>query len=145
MKKKFFLILLIGFPLIATLIEAGDTSVKIIVHPSNPVSTLKKAQVSNYFLKKTPSWESGRKVLPVDQIESSPVRISFTEEIHGKEVHSVISDRQKQIFSGREVPPVEKNSDREVIAYIRENADAIGYVSGEVAVGDGVKVVKVLD
>lgn len=145
MKKVLFLILLFGFPFIATLIEAGDTSVKIIVHPSNPVSTLKKSQVSNFFLKKATSWETGHKVLPVDQAESSPVRKSFSEEIHGKAVHSVISYWRKQIFSGREVPPVEKNSDREVIAYVRENEDAIGYVSEGVPVGDAVKVVKVLD
>jgi len=128
----------------ATLIEAGDTSVKIIVHPSNPVSTLKKTQVSSYFLKKTSSWETGRKVLPVDQGESSPTRKSFTEEIHGREVHSVVSYWQKQIFSGREVPPVEKNSDREVVAFVRENPDAIGYVSEGTAL-DGEKVVRVLD
>ncbi len=145
MKKVFFLILLFWVPLIATFIEAGSTSVKIIVHPSNPVSTLKKEQVSNFFLKKTTSWESGRKVLPVDQGESSPARINFTEEIHGKEIHSVISYWQKQIFSGRDVPPVEKNSDREVISYVLENPDAIGYVSEGTSVGDGVKVVKVLD
>lgn len=144
MKKLFFLILLFGFPFMATLIEAGDTSVKIIVHPSNPVSTLKKTQVSNYFLKKASSWETGRKVLPVDQGESSPTRKSFTEEIHGKEVHSVVSYWQKQIFSGREVPPVEKNSDRDVIAFVRENPDAIGYVSDGTTL-DGVKVVRVLD
>lgn len=144
MKKLFFLILLFGFPLMATLIEAGDTSIKIIVHPSNPVATLKKTQISNYFLKKTSSWETGRKVLPVDQSESSPSRIRFTEEIHGKEVHSVMSYWQKQIFSGRDVPPVEKNSDREVISFVRENTDAIGYVSEGTAL-DGVKVVRVLE
>ncbi|MCG3110465.1 MAG: hypothetical protein MCM46_01465 [Candidatus Manganitrophus sp. SB1] len=144
MKKLFFLVLLFGFPLMATLIEAGDISIKIIVHPSNPVATLKKTQISNYFLKKTSSWETGRKVLPVDQSESSPARIRFTEEIHGKEVHSVISYWQKQIFSGRDVPPVEKNSDREVITFVRENPDAIGYVSEGTAL-DGVKVVRVLE
>lgn len=96
-------------------------------------------------MKKTTSWETGRKVLPVDQGESSPARINFTEEIHRKEIHSVISYWQKQIFSGRDVPPVEKNSDREVISYVLENPDAIGYISEGTSVGDGVKVVKVLD
>lgn len=144
MKRVFFLILLLAFPSMATLIQAGD-SVKVIVHPSNPISTLKKSQVSSYFLKKATSWDSGRKVLPVDQNETSQVRISFTEEIHGKEVHSVLSYWQKQIFSGRDVPPVEKNSDREVIAFVRENADAIGYVSEGAAASDGIKVVKILD
>lgn len=145
MKKRFFLILLIGFPLIATFIEAGDPSIKVIIHLSNPVSILKKEEVSNFFLKKATLWETGRTVQPVDQNESSPARISFTEEIHGKELHSVVGYWKKQIFSGRDVPPVEKSSDREVIAFVRENPDAIGYVSEGAAVGDGVKVVKVFD
>lgn len=145
MKKLSFLILLIGFPFIATLIEAGDLSVKIVVNASNPVSAMKRAQISSFFLKKTTAWDNGHKVFPVDQSESAAVRKIFSEEIHDKPVHTVISYWQKQIFSGHDVPPLEKDSDREVLTYIRENADAIGYVSEGAAIGDGVKVVKVLD
>ncbi len=145
MKKIFFLILLIGFPFISTFIEAGDASVKIIVNVSNPVSAMKRTQISNLFLKKTTTWDNGHKALPVDQSDSSNARRIFSEEFHGKPVHTIVSYWQKQIFSGREVPPVEKESDREVLAYVRDNADAIGYVSEGAAVGDGVKVVKVLD
>lgn len=145
MKKVFFLILLIGFPFIATFISAGDASVKIVVNASNSVSTMKRSQISNFFLKKTTTWDNGHKVLPVDQSESSAARKNFSEEIHGKPVHTVVSYWQKQIFSGRDVPPVEKESDREVLAYVRENADAIGYVSEGASLGEGIKAVKVLD
>lgn len=145
MKKTIFLLLLFAFPFIAGLLQAGDASVKIVVNASNPVSAMKKSQISNLFLKKATAWDSGHKALPVDQSESSSVRKTFSEEIHGKAVHTIVIYWQKQIFSGRDVPPVEKESDREVLAYVRENADAIGYVSEGAAVGDGVKVVKVLE
>lgn len=143
-KRIFFLVLLVGLAQLAAP-AAAETSVKVVVNASNPVSAMKRGQISNLFLKKTPSWENGHKVLPVDQAESSSARKSFSEQVHGKEVHMIVSYWQKQIFSGREVPPVEKESDREVLAYVRDNADAIGYVSEGAAVGDGVKVVKVLD
>ncbi|MDC4226386.1 MAG: hypothetical protein MPW15_19570 [Candidatus Manganitrophus sp.] len=54
MKKVFFLILLFSAPLIATFIEAGSTSVKIIVHPSNPVSTLKKDASLQFLFEENP-------------------------------------------------------------------------------------------
>ncbi|MBI3805818.1 MAG: phosphate ABC transporter substrate-binding protein [Nitrospirae bacterium] len=144
-KNRSILILLVVLPLIVPLIAAGEMSVKIIVNASNPASMMKKAQISNFFLKKAGTWENGHKVLPVDQVESSSVRKAFSEQVHGKDVHQIVSYWQKQIFSGREVPPVEKDSDREVLAYVRDNTDAIGYVSDGAAVGEGIKVVKVLD
>jgi hypothetical protein len=47
---------------------------------------------------------------------------------------------QQLIFSGRDVPPPELDSDADVVKYVSKHAGAIGYVSGN---GDlaGVKVV----
>jgi len=36
---------------------------------------------------------------------------------------------QQQIFSGRDVPPVEKSSDAQVVAFVKQNPGAIGYVA----------------
>jgi len=49
---------------------------------------------------------------------------------------------QQQIFSGKDVPPSNKSSDDDVIAFVKSNPGAIGYVSGSAAVA-GVKVVAV--
>ena len=50
---------------------------------------------------------------------------------------------QKMIFSGREVPPPEKTSSAEVVAYVRANRGAIGYVAADAALGAGVRVLKI--
>jgi ABC-type phosphate transport system substrate-binding protein len=145
MKKWTFLFLLFGIPLMASLLEAGEASFKVIVNASNPVSAMTRAQLSNLFLKKATTWESGRKAFPVDQVESSAARKNFSEVVLKKETHAVVSYWQQQIFSGRGVPPPEKPSDREVLAYVQENPDAIGYVSDGALLPEGVRVVRVTD
>ena len=50
---------------------------------------------------------------------------------------------RQQIFSGRNVPPVEKASDAEVLDFVRGNPGAIGYVSASTSLAPDVKVVTV--
>ena len=73
-------------------------------------------------------WEHGAKILPVDQAASVPVRAAFSKLVLGKSAHAVKSYWQYQIFTGLGVPPPEKLSDKEVVAYVQRNAGAIGYV-----------------
>ena len=115
---------------------------KVIVHSANSTTTLAKKDVSALFLKKKTKWDDGTPVTAVDQTERSPARESFTASVHGKPVAAVKSYWQQQIFSGRDVPPVEKASDADVVAFVRNNRDAIGYVSEETPLS-GVRVVNV--
>ena len=66
----------------------------------------------------------------------------FSKSIHGKTAAAVKSYWNQQIFSGREVPPVEKKSDAEVLSFVRSTPGAIGYVS-DTASTDGVRVVTI--
>lgn len=130
--------------LISRFVSAQETaSFKVIVNASNNVSSMTKEQVSELFLKKMTQWENGRKTLPVDQVSSSPIREKFSKEIHEKSVTAINSYWRQKIFSGRDVPPPEKSSDADVLAYVEENADAIGYVSAN-APADKVKVLKII-
>lgn len=115
---------------------------KIIVNSANGTSPLAKKELSQLFMKKTAKWSDGTAVVAVDQTEKSSVRERFTQEVHGKSVAAVKSYWQQQIFSGRDVPPVEKSSDAQVVAFVKQNAGAIGYV-GDSADTAGVRVVGV--
>jgi ABC-type phosphate transport system substrate-binding protein len=102
---------------------------RVVVHASNKAAqALTRAQVSQLFLKKTTRWADGKRVLPVEPADLA-VREKFARKIHGKSVVAVKSFWNQQIFSGREVPPIEKSSDAEVIAYVKANPEAIGYVA----------------
>jgi ABC-type phosphate transport system substrate-binding protein len=131
--------------LVATAQPASAAAFKVVVNDGNPVVSMSKADVGKLFLKKDTRWESGATVEPVDQVGDAAVRQEFSKEILNKAVGAVKSYWQRQIFSGRGTPPPELSSDGEVITYVRSHPWAIGYVSADAAVGQGVKVVKVVD
>jgi ABC-type phosphate transport system substrate-binding protein len=113
----------------------------VIVNVANPISTLSKDEVAKLFLKKTVSWKSGQSASPVELPPTAKVRESFARVVLNKSVAQVRTYWQQQIFSGRDVPPPEKMTEDEVIAFVRANPNAIGYVSRTTNVGRGVKVV----
>jgi ABC-type phosphate transport system substrate-binding protein len=140
MKKTFFLLFLL-LSLISGRLARGEERFYVIVNNANPISSMEAKDVSKLFLKKTNQWPNGQPVLPLDQPENSPIRETFSKEIHGKTIASLQAYWQQQIFSGRSIPPLVKNSDDEVIAYVKGNPNAISYVSSPP--GAGVKVLKV--
>lgn len=119
---------------------AHAAAFKIIANHSVGVGSLSAKAASDLFLKKTTKWDNGAPVVPVDQVESAAVRDEFSRAVHGRQAAAVKSYWNQQIFSGREVPPVEKRSDAEVLAFVRSTAGAVGYVSAT-APTDGVRVV----
>jgi hypothetical protein len=50
---------------------------------------------------------------------------------------------QQQIFSGRDVPPPELASDKEVMEFVKQHAGAVGYMSPTTPLGAGVKSIQV--
>jgi ABC-type phosphate transport system substrate-binding protein len=129
----------------AARIGAQDaSSYKVIIHPSNPATQVSRLKVGEMFLKKTTRWPDGYPVMPVEPSGKSPVRQRFTLETYGKQVIAISAYWQQMIFGGRGVPPPEKSSDADVVAFVRDTPGAIGYVwSGSDL--SGVKVVAVAD
>ena len=124
---------------------AEAASFRVIVHDSNPIDSISKSDLADYFLKKKTRWQSGRAITPVDQSEKSPARDQFSRNVLGKEVPWVKSYWQRMIFSGRATPPAELSSDAEVLAFVSSNPDAIGYLEGSGSAGSGVKVIALTD
>jgi ABC-type phosphate transport system substrate-binding protein len=122
--------------------RAQGEAYRVVVNTANPVTALPIKEISDLFLGKTARWPDGSAVKPVDQSSVSTVRGVFTREVHGKKVDAVINYWQQIIFSGRGLPPAVKASDQEVVAYVKANAGAIGYVSPEMPTA-GLKVIAV--
>jgi len=117
---------------------AADSFV-VIVNDTEPVSSLSPQEVSNLFLRKLAKWPDGTNVVPVDLDEGSPARVSFSRSVHGKNVGAIKAYWQKMIFSGRAIPPPEKRSPAEVVAFVRSQRGAIGYVPQGTPLGPGIK------
>jgi TonB family protein len=114
---------------------------RIVVNPTNPVSSLSKSQVSHLFLERA-KWDDGAVVAPVDLLPTSPVRDGFSREVLGVPVSEAIDRRRDASKAAGANPPPAMATDREVLAYVRLKPGAIGYVSLSADVS-GVKVVSV--
>lgn len=108
---------------------SADSGFIVIVNASNPAESVSPEELSRMFLKKTVRWQDGSRVQPVDLIDSSPVRARFSRAVHGKDTSAIKAYWQKQIFSGRGVPPAELGSAAEVVAFVGANRGAVGYVA----------------
>ena len=115
----------------------------VVVHSSNPVSSLSADELSRIFLKKTAKWGNGSRVEPVDLASGSPVRARFSQAVHGKGTAAISAYWQKMIFSGREVPPAELGTAAEVIAFVASHRGGVGYVAEGTALGEGVKAIRI--
>jgi ABC-type phosphate transport system substrate-binding protein len=120
----------------------GQEGYKVVVHPDNAEASVTRQQLSEIFLKRVTQWPDGSRTLPVDQPEGAPVRESFSREVHGRRAGAIKSHWLQVVFSGRGVPPPEKESDDDVIAYVKAKPGAVGYVSAGQRTDD-VKVLRV--
>lgn len=121
---------------------AAAQDFKVIVNSANSTTDLPAATVSKIFLKEMAKFPNGTAASPVDLNKASAVRAAFSKAVVGRPVGAVETYWQQQIFSGKDVPPATKASDDEVIAFVKSNPGAIGYVSAGASTA-GVKVVDV--
>jgi ABC-type phosphate transport system substrate-binding protein len=131
---------------LALLVGAAPVSAQahvVIVNAANPVTSLKKDKANGIFLRRVSRWDDGRAVMPVNLPRTASARESFSKAVHGRGVSAIESHWQQQIFAGKEAPPAEREDDAAVIAYVRANPGAIGYVSANANLGGDVKVVTV--
>ena len=137
----FSLILTIG--VLSSPLAAAAQDFTVIVNAANPVASMQKTEVAKLFLKKTTAWESGQAVSPVELPAAAKAREAFAHSVLNKSIAQVKSYWQQQIFSGRDVPPPEKQTENDVVAFVRSNPGAIGYVSKGMDIGRGVKALSV--
>ena len=128
--------MVLGLALLTPAQRASAQGYVVVVNEAGPAS-LSKTDVSRIFLKKS------SQLTPVDQDKDAKVRSSFSKAVLGRPLSAIISYWQQQIFSGGESPPTEKASDAEVLAFVRSNPKAIGYVAAGTELGAGVRAITV--
>jgi ABC-type phosphate transport system substrate-binding protein len=124
-------------------VRAGDAAFQVVVHRSNPLASITRAELSAIYMKRTRSWSDGREIVPVDQPAGAPVRERFSRAVHGKNVAYVTRYWQRLIFSGRGIPPRQLQNDAAVLAMVKNSRDAIGYIARDALPGENVKVLPV--
>ena len=115
---------------------------RILVHPDNPATSVSRDFLTDVYLKRTTRWGDGETAHPVDQRADTNVRRKFSESVLRRSVSAMKRYWQQRIFSGRELPPPELESDEAVVFYVLKHRGAVGYVSGATKI-DRAKVVEV--
>jgi ABC-type phosphate transport system substrate-binding protein len=123
---------------------AAEPSFKVIIHDSNPVRSMSRADVASLFLRKKTQWPSGAHATPVDLSDSSAARAAFSQAVLQKSVSGVKSYWRHLVFAGRGVPPSEKSSEQDVVQVVKSDPNAIGYVSGAADLS-GTRVLEITD
>jgi ABC-type phosphate transport system substrate-binding protein len=126
---------------------ASQQEIRIVVNAGNPGIRIKRSSVRAIFLDAQPRWADGTPVQAVDQPTRSSVRGAFVSQLLGMSVGEYQAHwlRQTMNTGGRARPPKAKDDDAAVLAFVRENPYAIGYVSAEVALDAGVRAVSVVE
>lgn len=121
--------------------QAG--SYQVVANDGVGADQISRSELSRIFLKKTSRWPDGTAAEPVDRDADAPTRTAFSREVHDKEVAWIQSYWQRLLFSGRETPPPELASDREVLEFVGRTPGAVGYVGSDASLGSGVKALRV--
>jgi hypothetical protein len=135
-----FLALLAG-----TATAQAPAEFKVIVNTSNSLDSISARDLSRLFLKKDLEWPDGTPVDLVDLDPDSPTREAFSEAIHGRNVASIKSYWQRQIFAGKAVPPLERSNQAEVLVYVSRHPNAVAYITASAPMIDNVKVLRITD
>ncbi|HEX2781379.1 MAG TPA: hypothetical protein VHM30_17890, partial [Gemmatimonadaceae bacterium] len=116
---------LVALLVVSNAAAAPAQGYKVIVNASNPTTKLSRSEVAAFFLKKNDRWSTGAAAVPVDLAEGTATRDAFSKGVLGKSTATVKAYWNQMVFSGRNVPPPEKKSDAEVLAYVRNTPGAI--------------------
>jgi ABC-type phosphate transport system substrate-binding protein len=115
---------------------------KVVVNERIAGGRMTRQVLSDIFLGKATHWEKDVPISPVDQSATAPIRESFSQQVLGQSVMAVKSYWTRQILRGGRPPPV-KDSDQDVLRYVRTLPGGIGYVAVDAELPGGVKAIEI--
>lgn len=118
---------LLGILMLASFARAEG--IALIVNAQNPVETLTRTQVADYFLKKTKSWSDGVPLRFFDRADGSPERKTFLQDYVRKSARDVeLYWIGQKLYTGHSAP-TQVASDSMIEIMVSKFPGAIGYVS----------------
>ncbi len=119
----------------------SSADVAIIANKSTP--RLEKEYISRIYSAKIKVMPNGKKVSPMDLPDGDKDRSVFYRHMSNKNEVQMRAYWSRLVFTGAGDPPVVVDDSEEVLSYIREHENAIGYVNTKYVDGS-VKVLMVL-
>lgn len=114
----------------------------VVVSADNPITSLSQNQLADIFLGRSAQFPDGRRAVPLDQVEGSPLREAFTAGILHRTAAQVRAHWARIVFTGRGRPPRDISDGDAVKQAVAGDPNAIGYIDRRM-VDDSVVVVAV--
>lgn len=102
--------------------------VYVVAHPEASAGRLDRERLEQLYMGRTRTFADGRFAVILDRPDS-PLRERFYRALGGMSLPQVNAYWARLNFTGRVLPPQVRDSDEEVLATVRSQPDAIGYVS----------------
>jgi ABC-type phosphate transport system substrate-binding protein len=123
-------------------VTTASAEMVVIVHKSNPLTTVTADKLAKYYKKTIQLWDSGAKIDPVDLPDQHPLAVEFSDKI----LHLTIDVKHSmwtiRTLSGQGTPPRQLPTEAEVVSHVASKSGAIGYVDRARA-DDSVKIIEV--
>jgi ABC-type phosphate transport system substrate-binding protein len=121
---------------------ADSVPFKLIVNPSTAGARIPKAVVASIFLCQVTSWGDGSPIKVLDRSLTSPLRVSFGNEVLGMTTLEMSQYWRRQMAKGK-LPPASEESDAAVLEFVAANPGAIAYVAADTPTPSTLKVVEI--
>lgn len=120
--------------------QPGST-VHVVVNAANPVRALSQRDVVQLFTGRVRDFPGGERAQPLDQGRDSAAREAFYLALTGMDLPRINSYWARLLFSGQVQPPIEvAGGHAGMLAAVRRDATAIGYLLQDPADAPGVRV-----
>ena len=111
----------------------------MIVHPDNPIVRAYGSEIRKIYLGQIKKWRGKIEVIPVHQKLNSDSRKAFFHKVMKMKEFEYSDYWKLKTQQEKAKPPVVMNTALEVVRYVKENKNAIGYINA-VFSRDGVKL-----
>lgn len=127
------------------LASAARAEIAVIVNAQNPLNSLTRSQVTEFFLKKAKQWPSGTSVRFFDQSDDSQIRKEFLRTVLLKSSRDIeLYWIGQKLYSGHSAP-TQLSSDAMMEIMVSRFPGAIGYISNDYVPSRPVKKINITE
>lgn len=118
----------------------ADQKILVVTNKNAPVESMTRSQVIDLFMGKFVAFPSGSKATPVDINGNAQVKGLFYQKLVKMPLARVNAYWSRIKFTGRARPPIGEDTVQQVVEYLSQNENAIGYIPAD-AMTDKLKAV----
>lgn len=120
--------IMISFFALFAVPASAQEPLAVVVNKSNPIDTLSRSELIDLFMGKYVAFPNNSKAIPVELEGDHVLKVKFYKNLVDMPLSSVNAYWSRLRFTGRKRVAILKDNEKEVIAFIMANEQAIGYV-----------------